>query len=487
MRLYPKWWRERYRDEVHDLVDELVGAGRAKAPGMVAGLVVGAAQERARPLRQPRRALTVLAIAALAGWAVWAGGLQVPRVAGPRGSPSPPARPTVLAAASFQPLPLPPKDPFYTYPGRLSGRGPWHGAEEPHRLGDRRPDVAACHPGPVPDHRGIGLACRGRDNAHPAGGTGYAPRDRFLPSRLRRPRPACDPSYTLRGGFEGGLFEDNPDWQPYLYRGFAVVVPDYEGTTEDFGAGQEAGYGTLDGIRAAEAFLKLSPASTPVGLVGYSGGAIATDYATELAPAYAPGLDIVGAAEGGVPADYAHEFGYINASGPGPGVAPVALVGLARAFHANLDGYLSASGKVAANALQGRCLANLAGRYEGLTAQRMLKPQYHDILTVPWLAKVLNRLIMSRTGTPREPLLIANGESDATGDGLLPVADVRALARTYCQRGVPVQFQVYKGLDHEDAAAPFEARALGFLIQRLTGRPVANGCNSIGQGGSLAP
>jgi hypothetical protein len=299
--------------------------------------------------------------------------------------------------------------------------------------------------------------------------------------------PACDPSYTLRGGFEGGLFEDNPDWQPYLYRGFAVVVPDYEGTTDDFGAGQEAGYGTLDGIRAAEAFLKLNPVSTPVGLVGYSGGAIATDYAAELAPAYAPGLDIVGAAEGGVPADYAHEFSYINASAPGPGVAPVALVGLARAFHANLDGYLSASGKVAAHALQGRCLANLAGRYEGLTAQRMLKPQYHDILTVPWLAKVLDQLIMSRTGTPREPLLIANGESDATGDGLLPVADVRALARTYCQRGVPVQFQVYKGLDHEDAAAPFEAHALGFLTQLLTGRSVANGCNSIGQGGSLAP
>jgi acetyl esterase/lipase len=117
----------------------------------------------------------------------------------------------------------------------------------------------------------------------------------------------------------------------------------------------------------------------------------------------------------------------------------------------------------------------------------MFKPQYHEILTVPWLAKVLNQLIMSSTGTPREPLLIANGESDGTGDGLVPIADVRALARTYCQRGVPVQFQVYKGLDHEDATAPFEAHALGFLTERLAGRPVADGCNSIGQGGSLAP
>ena len=74
----------------------------------------------------------------------------------------------------------------------------------------------------------------------------------------------------------------------YVDAGFYVVVADYEGEQFDEAAGQEEGYATLDGIRAAESRLGLSAGSTPVALVGFSGGAIATDYATELAPKYAP-------------------------------------------------------------------------------------------------------------------------------------------------------------------------------------------------------
>ena len=74
----------------------------------------------------------------------------------------------------------------------------------------------------------------------------------------------------------------------YLAAGFTVVVPDYEEEQFANDAGQEEGYATLDGIRAAEHRLGVPEASTPVGLVGFSGGATATDYATELAPTYAP-------------------------------------------------------------------------------------------------------------------------------------------------------------------------------------------------------
>jgi len=65
--------------------------------------------------------------------------------------------------------------------------------------------------------------------------------------------------------------------------------------------------------------------------------------------------------------------------------------------------------------------------------------------------------------------------------------DVEALAHTYCRRGVPVQFKVYSGDDHTEAAVPFEGAAFSFLSSRLNGASVSNGCSSIGVGNSLAP
>ena len=76
---------------------------------------------------------------------------------------------------------------------------------------------------------------------------------------------------------------------------------------------------------------------------------------------------------------------------------------------------------------------------------------------------MFNRLIMSRTGTPKGPLFLANGNSDGAGDGVMVAKDVEALAHTYCQRGVSVQFHEYKGLDHGQSFATFSAGALAFL------------------------
>jgi hypothetical protein len=69
LRLYPRWWRERYGGEVHDLADERVAAGETTAPRAVAGLVIPAALERSRALRRPgaRLALVGLALIAVAG------------------------------------------------------------------------------------------------------------------------------------------------------------------------------------------------------------------------------------------------------------------------------------------------------------------------------------------------------------------------------------------------------------------------------------
>jgi Secretory lipase len=300
----------------------------------------------------------------------------------------------------------------------------------------------------------------------------------------------CDPSYTMRGGMPAGGTTNTDEEQfvaGLVAAGDIVVVPDYEGTRLDWGAGQESGYNTLDGIRAAEKFLKLSPSSTPTAMVGYSGGSIATEFASELAPKYAPELKFVGTAEGGIPVDLAHNLDYINGSASWSGVIPAVLVSLGRAFGFDLQPYLSGYGAKLVKQVGNECISNFLGAWPNLKVQQLLKPAFQNILSIAAVVHINNELIMSRTGTPTEPLLMGVGDLDGTGDGVMVTKDVEALGHTYCQRGLSVELHVYNGDDHTDAAIAFLPTAGAWLTERLNGAPVQNGCSAIPPGNALTP
>lgn len=291
----------------------------------------------------------------------------------------------------------------------------------------------------------------------------------------------CDPSYTLRAGTEG----ETDFIRSYLSSGDTVVMADYEGEDAAYGVGQLSGYETLDAIRTAEEWLGVPEVSTPVGLLGYSGGAVATEFASELAPAYAPSLDIVGVAEGGIPVDLFHELAYIEEPGSSwKAQIPAYLDGLARGFGVRgLDKYFTPQGITAANADQTGC----SGTFAGLAGAQMFRRRDQDIEKIPVLVRILDDLIMGRSGTPRGPLFIGNGLSDSTGDGVTVTRDVRQLAYTYCQRRVPVELRIYHGLDHDQAGTPFFAQAQTFLARRFANRPFHDGCGDIGPGDSITP
>ncbi|HEY1625337.1 MAG TPA: lipase family protein [Streptosporangiaceae bacterium] len=298
----------------------------------------------------------------------------------------------------------------------------------------------------------------------------------------------CDPSYTLQGGNTGDTIAqvEGAAIATYAAAGFTVTVPDYEGENLDWGAGQESGYNTLDAIRATENYLHVG-GSTKVGMLGYSGGSIATEWASELAPSYAPSLNIVGAASGGVPVDFAHNLTYISGDQDWAGVIPAILISVGRAFGVDISQYLSAYGQQVTSAVSGECIASFAASYPGLTVQQLLGAQYQNPFQIPALVTIMNKLIMGTGGTPAEPVLLGVGNADGTGDGIMIAGDVEALAHEYCQRGVPVTFDEYAGLQHTPAAVPFEADALTFLEGRMLGLPAPNGCATIGTGNSLSP
>lgn len=299
----------------------------------------------------------------------------------------------------------------------------------------------------------------------------------------------CDPSFTLAGGDPGGSTnEQEADEEEllvawYLSQGDIVTIPDFEGSTGlDWMAGRQSGYGALDAVRATESYLGLTATATEVGLSGYSGGAVAADWSAELAPSYAPALNLVGVAMGGIPVNYIDMFNYISGS-PEYSVAIVGmLIGLTRAYGIPLDPYLTSSAVTVEGQIGDTCMASNFGNYTLSLPQVLTDP---NALTdgsaiESILAQQTMGSISSQSVHPTEPLLMGVGNSDGTGDGAMVAADVAGLARQYCQEGVPVDFQEYTGASHEEAGAFFEPQTGPFLQARFAGVPWVDNCSSLG-------
>jgi hypothetical protein len=302
----------------------------------------------------------------------------------------------------------------------------------------------------------------------------------------------CSPSYTLRGGDPGQENQQLASTEAGLVtglaaQGYAVTVPDFEGPGLHWVAGQESGWNTLDGIRATESYLGMG-SSQKVGLFGYSGGSIAGEWASELAPTYSPELNIVGTAIGGIPVHLAHNLRYVNGSDEWSGVMPAVLVSLGRAFGIKVNKFASRYGKLVMRQVQDQCIGSFNGNYPGLRVQQLVKKKYHAFLKVRPIAKTINRLIMGSTpGHPLMPMFMGVGNADGTGDHVMVVKDVQALAHEYCSQGVPVQLEVYQGAEHSQAGLQFFPQAMSYLADRFAGRPVASNCADIPVGNSLAP
>lgn len=435
-------------------------------------------------MSRTRRTVTLLLAVLLAALAGLAG--PVPTSAAPAATPAP-------AAAA---IPLPHDDPFYRYTGKKPLR--------------------KIRPGTVLKTRSvqIGTAQSGQ-GVLPATQLLYRTRDQqkkpsvTVTTVVNPTGPAnaglvaylsfydalgdkCSPSYTLRGGDPGAENAELANTEAALVatlaaQGYAVTVPDFEGTELHWVAGQESGWSTLDSIRATRSYLRM-PRNQEVGLFGYSGGSIAGEWASELAPSYAPGINIVGTAIGGVPVHLAHNLRYVNGSETWSGVIPAVLVSLGRAFGIRMAKYESAYGKKVTDEVEDECIGGFNGNYPGLRVQQLMKKKYQRFLKVPAFARVVNRLIMGSTkGHPRMPMYMGVGNHDGTGDDVMVAKDVEALAHQYCGQGVKVRFEVYDGADHTAGGVQFFPTAMSFLAQRFAGVPFAGNCAEIGPGNSLAP
>lgn len=318
--------------------------------------------------------------------------------------------------------------------------------------------------------------------------------------------PADGPSRAIAGNVTLGGVVNTAEAlfiAPLLRKGYTVNVPDTQGQTANFAAGPEYGTTTLDSIRAASASGATGMSeSTKVGLIGYSGGAIATNWAAVMAPSYAPDVNdrLVGYAEGGVLVNPIHNLEYVDGSLAWAGIAPMAIIGAARAYDLDLSPYLSENGKQLVERLENASIVNVLFQYPGLTWKSLVKPEYADPTSIEPFVKTVNKLNLGSQPTPTIPGFIGQGAAGVLegtsgmkpgvgrGDGVMIAGDVRSLARQYCATGAPaVKYKQYNLNAHLSAALVWAPAAMDYLDDRFAGKTAPSDCGNIPAGNSLAP
>ncbi|MCO4253230.1 lipase family protein [Pseudarthrobacter raffinosi] len=279
---------------------------------------------------------------------------------------------------------------------------------------------------------------------------------------------SCDPSYRLRNGSEDEL----RNIETLLAQGWTVVVPDFLGPDHQWAAGYVEAKGTLDGIRAAIAFAPagLSGTATPVGLTGYSGGARGTAYANELAGAYAPELNIVGAAPGGLAVNVKDVFRGAN-GGAFAGVYFAGLLGLDRAYpEMRIDSLLSAEGKKMKEDIGSMCIEEFIATYATQSIESYTVDGI-DPLNLAKVQSVMNEIEGGQYGRPNAPVHFYM----ASHDELVVPANADKLVQHYCEEGVKVQYIKYPG-EHVTAQVTGFPGAVAWLADRFAGKPAPSSC-----------
>ncbi|WP_084523573.1 lipase family protein [Nocardia inohanensis] len=283
----------------------------------------------------------------------------------------------------------------------------------------------------------------------------------------------CNPSYTLSHGFNSktNLAEYLlPTTQLAVLRGYAVLIVDHEGPRMAYAEPYVAGHAILDGIRAVRNQLPIQLGESRFGMIGYSGGAIATHGAVKLMNEYAPELAdvVVGAALGGVPADFEILSRSMNAN-LASGVFMAATFAIGRERPEILSRMNHLAQWAAVSALKDLCMSSYS--WPGLLQLPMdIAANFPDPLRSS-LAEEIYQLSRIEGRKSAVPLYIYNGEQEFW----VPAEGAKKLYAEQCSLGATAIYRSVFG-EHIIAAFTGYPDSLSWLDQRLQGVPAPNEC-----------
>ncbi|ALG06906.1 lipase family protein [Kibdelosporangium phytohabitans] len=292
----------------------------------------------------------------------------------------------------------------------------------------------------------------------------------------------CAPSKTMAG--EGGDIVSgfqNSFVNALLSKGFAVAQTDYQGLgtpgEHTYVVRAAEAHAVLDVVRAAQRLpgTGLSP-KAPVGIAGYSEGGGASASAVELAPQYAPELDIKGAYVGAAPADKAVLAKSLD-GGMYVGFLGYALIGLNEAYpEAKILDLANDAGKQLFQEARGTCTMDAVLKYMFRNTTQLTKdgrPVAAYLAEAPFDAIVAANRIGDLK--PSAPVLVEH----AQGDDVIPYAIGKQLGKDWCGKGANVKFaDLFSSpvFAHVLGMTAAQGNAANWLGDRFAGKPATGNC-----------
>lgn len=282
----------------------------------------------------------------------------------------------------------------------------------------------------------------------------------------------CFPSYALRQGASalGALPQGELIFISLLLRlGHVVTITDHEGRGGYFAAPREPGHRVLDAIRATRALPEagLEPDGR-VAMIGYSGGGMATAWAAEMAPSYAPDVEITGAVLGSPVGDPGEAFLKLN-DGFWAGLPALVVSGLREIYPGLadvIDRHASVDGRQRLDRLQQITTVEAVAKYAYDDFDDYLDAPLADVLAEPALLELFDDLRLGQAA-PTCPTLVLQ----STNDQIIDIDDVDAQVERYREHGGEVEYVRDRASEHISLMILGMPMMLNWLEDRFAGRP----------------
>jgi pimeloyl-ACP methyl ester carboxylesterase len=257
--------------------------------------------------------------------------------------------------------------------------------------------------------------------------------------------------------------------------GDAVVVPDFQGLgtrgTVPYLAGAPEAWATIDAVRATAAF---GPAVASMRFVvwGPGTGGQAALFTGQLAPRYAPELELAGVAAAAPAADLRRLLARTRDTTYGRVLAAYTLTTWQRTYGLRVDEMLRAPAGGSVRRLADSCLDPDSARLSRTVATQASGLRYAQAQPwdrAPWRA-LLDRNSPGRTSIA-VPVYLAHGLRDR----LVPPAATRSLRRRLCAAGTLVEVRRVRAA-HADTGRRSAGAVARWIADRFAGRATRTSC-----------
>jgi len=289
--------------------------------------------------------------------------------------------------------------------------------------------------------------------------------------------PSCAPSKQLVAGTE----YEASSISLALNKGWGVVVTDYDGyttgATPTYTAGPDMAHAVLDIARAARQVPGVDEAAgAPLAAWGYSQGGGGSAWASVLQPTYAPELNLLADASGGVPADPKAVGDSLNANA-GAAFLLDALIGNQVAYPKQwqFTPLLNPAGIAAVATIKQQCVSDSLTTFAFKDLNTYLTPGHTlaQFEATPGVTAVTAANQLAAQPAPRVPVY----QYHSAADEIVPLAQATALHQKWCTEGVRTRMDLYPG-DHVTGDSEGAPAAVRWIDEVFSGRPILTACLS---------